>query len=956
MAPVDALTEWLVAVQHEFPPSADRTALTALTAPTRGDRSPEQSYQLGRTLANSLAATPLRGVLEAHLARLAHHTLEDATAAAEHYQFAVEQLDARTQSGPLIEAYLALIALKYWSFEQEAVLRHAERGLELARRLEDRSRESEFLLWMGRAMDAREFHDEALRYYYQSLEISETVRDSSLIYQALDNIASTHYKRGAAEEGLSWLERAQPYVVLDKQRAGVALWRGMMLSALGRFAEAEASLFRARDLYDQNSDSHNPNAQMHVRFEIGKNYFNAGEYANAIAAAEDAFAVDPDRLGPFDYRYGYWLLSEAHHQLGDYEAAYTNLHQFFRWETHVDSISNLQNLQELTTRYETKEQQRIIDQQQTTIARRRWLGVALGFAVLFLGVAALGLFYLYRTRSHLVAQKRTIEEQTERLRELDRMKTNFFANISHELRTPLTLIQGPIQSALRSGQLDARHHRLLNRAQTSAKNLHELIESILALTKLEARRMHPVVRPVRLHQVIYRIALLFESYAQMRDIHYTFRSTVDEHLVVELDDRKLTVILNNLLSNALKYSNAGDTIRFSVSETPRDLHFEVRDTGRGIRPEDQQRVFDRYYQAETSTQGGAGIGLAMVREFSELMGGSVRLESTEHRGSTFTVSLPKTVVIGGQVLSGSGASSVPSPPELLPLAQSPGEEPTAAPDAPRILVVEDHPGLRDYLSTLLGPHYRTVEQPHGAAARSWLLAQPAAERPDLIISDVMMPELDGFGLLDWLKSAPEWQPLPVIMLTARADAADKLRALRTGVDDYLLKPFVEEELLARVANLIDNYRVRRAARHDAPSSNAGSSLSAPVAPAATEGTAVEATPEADAPTLFREDREWLERLETTVHDNLVHSDYSVARLALDMTTSERTLRRRIRQLVGLSPAKYLKAARLERARRLLERREYRTVAQVVAAVGLRDAGAFSRSYQEQYGKLPGEYL
>ena len=950
-SPVADLRDWMAQSQPLLAQETSPEVLAALRLAAEQEDA-QGAYDQLTVLIEQHAGSDLDPALRFHLGQIALHARKDHPTAIEQLTYATEHLDPARDANLIMAAHSSLLTIHYWDFEMERVLRGAEAGMEVARRVGNRNYESEFLLWMGRAMDAREFHDEALPYYYQSLDISQSAGDSSLIYQAYDNIASTHYKRGASEEGLVWLERAGPYIVLDKQRAGVALWRGIMLSSLGRFEEAERSLFASRDLYDEIKDVYNPGSRMHVRFELGKNYLNAQDYPRAVAMAEDAFAVDPDNLGPFDYRYGYWLLSEAHQHLGNYRAAYENLNNYFRWEAHVDSISNLQNLQELTTRYETKEQARLIEQQRDVIANRWWLGVALGFAILFLGIAGLGLFHLYRTRSHLAEQKRTIEEQTTRLRELDRMKSNFFANISHELRTPLTLIQGPIQSALRSEQLDARHNRMLRRAQDSAKSLHELVESILALTKLEARQLRTTPRPVRLHELVQRTALLFESYAVMRDIQYTFRTSVDEQLTVELDDRKLTVILNNLLSNALKYSSAGDSVRFEVDATAGELHFRVRDTGRGISTEDQQCIFDRYYQAKTSTQGGAGIGLAMVREFSELMGGSVRVESEVGKGSDFLVVLPKTVVVSGTALEPTPlVDAFPAENVAVESATNGISDPSAS-----VLLVEDNPGIRDYLQTLLAPHYQVVEKANGARARDWLRQQPEAERPDLIISDVMMPEMDGFELLNWLKDTPDFQTLPVIMLTARADADDKLRALRTGVDDYLLKPFVEEELLARVANLIGNHRVRREARRERLAAEL-SATPIPLGAALPEATTVVETPTVQpAPPLFREDLDWLELLETTVWQNLTNSNYSVVQLALDLATSERTLRRRLRQLVGLSPAKYLKAARLERARKLLEAREYRTVAQVAAAVGLRDAGAFSRSFQREYGKSPGEYL
>ena len=395
-----------------------------------------------------------------------------------------------------------------------------------------------------------------------------------------------------------------------------------------------------------------------------------------------------------------------------------------------------------------------------------------------------------------------------RLTELDRLKTDFFANISHELRTPLTLILGPLAQRLQAGDLEPGLRADLERMQRNGRVLLAQVNNLLDLAKLDAGQMTLRRSRVDLAHLVRLETARFESLASEREIQ--FRLEAPESLPAQLDPDKLRRILANLLANALKFTPPGGSVLTRLGQRGDQATLEVSDSGPGIPEPLWQAVFERFRQVEggaARAKEGTGLGLAIVREFAHLHGGRVELDTAPAGGARFVVGLPLRGP-EGDPLAEAPASVAPEVPELLTRAPAESGAANPAPDAPRVLVVEDHPDMRAFLADALASAYRVETARDGREGLERALADP----PDLILSDVMMPGMSGDRLVEALRGRPELDNVPVVLLTAKADEALRVRMLRLGVADYLFKPFSLEELLARVEALVEERRRGRTAR------------------------------------------------------------------------------------------------------------------------------------------------
>jgi signal transduction histidine kinase len=417
-----------------------------------------------------------------------------------------------------------------------------------------------------------------------------------------------------------------------------------------------------------------------------------------------------------------------------------------------------------------------------------------------------------RTRQ-LSRSRRKLQQSLRRLREHDRLKTEFFSNVSHELRTPLTMILSPVEQALeRYGkQLPAEVAYMLDVVGVNSRRLLELINRLLEFSKLEAGRLRLNVASVDLNRLVNKLTMAARPLTEQRQVELRVRCDPAVP-VLGLDEEKVDTVVSNLLSNAIKFTPRGGVIDLETALEDNRVRVSIRDTGIGIAKADQARIFERFVQIDGSASRefpGTGLGLTLAKELVELHGGEIFVESEYSQGSRFWFHLPLSPVPAAVTPSPATEPGVrPRFTDLVTCEPAPAvaEESSGAPlNAPTVLIVDDTPELRTLVRSILAQDYRTLVAGDGAEG----IEVAQREQPALIISDVMMPQVDGYEFCRRMKTNPATAHTPFIMLTAKAERAMKIEGLDCGADDYLVKPFDAEELRARVRSLLKLRRLHQ---------------------------------------------------------------------------------------------------------------------------------------------------
>ncbi|WP_400193368.1 7TM diverse intracellular signaling domain-containing protein [Hymenobacter sp. B81] len=522
-----------------------------------------------------------------------------------------------------------------------------------------------------------------------------------------------------------------------------------------------------------------------------------------------------------------------------------------------------------------------------------------------------------------------------KLQELDELKTRFFTNISHELRTPLTLIISPLEQLLseerpETGAAPRPEYALMHR---NARRLLQLINQLLDIARLESGQLQLAAAPLDMVRVVRTGMAAFESLAASRDVAWVFESEV-EALEVYLDADQFDKILYNLLGNALKFTPAGGQVQVSVSADNGRAALRVRDTGMGIPAEHLPLIFDRFHQVDgqlTRLHDGTGIGLALVKELVALHHGTVRVMSTLGQGTTFVVEL----LLGKDHLDSREISTAPAETSLAPVPALraprlplPDAEPEGSSEdaRPLVLVVEDNPEMRDYLRSCLATDFRVLTAADGEQG----LRRITAAVPDLVVSDLMMPGLDGLELCRRLRADECTSHIPVVLLTAHAEQESRLQGLDLGADDYQTKPFRPDELRARIHNLIRQRQLLR------------------------QRFGRELKLELSEVSVTSADEAFLNRAIGVVEAHLADADFSVEAFADAMALSRVQLHRKLKALTDQSTSEFVRTLRLRRAAALLQAQSG-TVAEVADAVGFANLSYFAKCFRELYRMTPSEY-
>ncbi|CUN26673.1 substrate-binding domain-containing protein [Bacteroides salyersiae] len=540
---------------------------------------------------------------------------------------------------------------------------------------------------------------------------------------------------------------------------------------------------------------------------------------------------------------------------------------------------------------------------------------------------------LSRQKAQLEEQRDTLSEQRDQLVQLSHQleeathaKLVFFTNISHDFRTPLTLVADPVEQLLADKTLSGDQHRLLLLVQRNVNILLRLVNQILDFRKYENGKMEYTPVPVDLLQCLENWNESFQAAARKKHIRFSFDHMPDTNYRTQADVEKLERIYFNLLSNAFKFTpeNGKVTVRLFALEKEGQpfFRFTVANTGSLISAEHIRSIFDRFYKIDMH-HAGSGIGLALVKAFVEMHGGTIQVESDEKQGTMFTVDLPFCCCTSSPDTSSMGTSGHESPVELLEGEEE--EERNYDSSRMSVLVIDDNADIRSYIHGLLSAEYSVIEAANGSEG----IRKAMKYVPDLIISDVMMPGIDGIECCRRLKSELQTCHIPVILLTACSLDEQRIQGYDGGADSYISKPFSSQLLLARIHNLIDSHQRLKQFF-------------------------------GDRQTLAKEDicdldKDFVEKFKALIEEKMGDSELNVEDLGREMGLSRVQLYRKIKSLTNYAPNELLRMSRLKRAASLLASSGM-TVAEIAYEVGFTSPSYFTKCYKEQFGESPTEFL
>ncbi len=777
---------------------------------------------------------------------------------------------------------------------------------------------------LGLVLELKGQLDEALSYFTRSIAIKEEIGDVRRAANSLLSIGHIHQKQGNLEEAQRFFDRAMAgYTTVDNAE-GVM----MVLMSQARAHQEEGQLEEA-----------------------------AQHAARAVAVADSVGAL-PKLRSAYEQQAA---ILEAQ---GNYAKALTAFQAFKAVNDSLYSSESQGVIAELQAEYRAGEQRQRIEMLESNRRQQRlWLVLLLGGLGLLVVIVALMVGRMRLRRRALAAIESARQAEAERAKELrqtndelhrtaeelqqaNESKSRFLANISHEFRTPLTLTFGPLDDLAnrRFASIDeALPH--IERARRNGGRLLRLINQLLDLSRVDAGALLLHAQPYDLAAHLRNLATLFDSIAQDRRIAFTIH--LPEATVLHVyDSDKIEKVVINLLSNAFKFTPPYGKISLALTREPEGMmQIEVADTGPGIAEEHLPHLFDRFYQVESDTRRtyeGTGIGLSLVKELVELHEGTITVESRVGFGTTFTVCLPLLAV---PEIEAQEATPVESPPGdgvaasitgslTIPVDVRPDAPPEEASDAATVvLVVEDNADMRAYIRSHLDDLVTVTEAENGRQG----VEQAQADVPDLILSDVMMPEMDGLELCAAVKADERTSHIPVVLLTARAQVEHRIAGFESGADAYLPKPFNAEELRVRVQGLIAERRKLRR-RFASPTI-------APQEEGAEEST-VEVLPPREAA--------FLAKVQAVVTEHLPDTHFNAERLAEELALSRSQLFRKLGALTEETPAALIRRCRMEQAALLLQQNDL-TVKEVSYQVGFRSSTSFSKAFRDTYGVLPSEY-
>ena len=606
----------------------------------------------------------------------------------------------------------------------------------------------------------------------------------------------------------------------------------------------------------------------------------------------------------------YKNLAQDYYKLRDYKKS-ADFYKLF-----ADSINKShetlldEKFTDAEAKFNTEQKDKEIALQKLSIAEQKKTRdrIIFGGLILLFVVFAFYQWYLFKHKKRKqLAEQELIKEQ-----ELNEARSRFLENISHEIRTPITLINGYLTLAIEKNKDNPDLEKYIRSAMSSSKKVLDNANEILELQKLERGQM-PIERSdIALGTFFRRVFYSFESLAKLKKITLVYRPENLSGISINSDKNRIEKILNNFISNAIKFSPAGSELIFEAGANQGLLTVKVIDSGPGIAVGEQEKIFDRFYQSSnTGNIGGVGVGLSLASDFAKSLGGNVSVESELGKGATFCFMLPVETFVGKEKAEK----------EKIEVGAKAKNRALTLGDKPKLLIVEDNPEMNEYLQEILCNQFDCDIAFDGAEG----LQKTLSKKYSLIVSDVMMPQMDGFELKRRINALKHYTNIPFVFITAKAQLPNKIEGYNLGVDGYITKPFEKDELLARVRSLMINKKER-------------------------ENWAKE------NPDFVGDDKnteeQLLSKIKLEISKQMLDENFNVSTLAENVAYSPRQLNRIVKRMTGLTPLQLILEMRLQKANICLSEKKFATISETRNSVGMPSAAYFNKKFEERFGIKP----
>ncbi|MCF8403892.1 MAG: tetratricopeptide repeat protein [Bacteroidales bacterium] len=838
----------------------------------------------------------------------------------------------------------------YMQNNYQLALEYLEEARNLITKTGNKEKLSRIYSKLGGIYNLQKQFEKALEYHRKSLEINEGMDfklGMSVNYNNIGNVYLDLKQYQSAEENyLKSLEIKKEIT----DNAGI----GSILNNLGLISSGRKDFNKALDYHTQALEifekmGDKPGIAT-CQTNIANDFLVAGNYHKSIEYAKLGLTLSEEISLKRTQTEIYRILSEAHAALSQFEEAYQYQKLYKIYHDSTVNVEAVRQITEMESKFEVEKKEKEIallnsESEKSELKmkqQRSQRNLMIGLTVLVLIILGI-----------LIRNFRNKQKLNTRLKELNLIKSRFFANISHEFRTPLTLLLGPIEKLMDNAKQEDKE--MIGMMHRNATRLLFLDNQLLDLSKLEAGKLSLQVVQSEMIQALKGMVTSFHSFAEKKKINFTYVFP-NQKILAFFDQDKLEKIVYNLLSNALKFTPENGRVIFELTiisnnkrkELPQKIRkipgrlvcISIKDTGPGIATDHLPYIFDRFYQVDSRQNRsfeGTGLGLSLSKELVELHHGRILVESELGKGSNFNVFLPidKIVFAPAEItinpnstkeVSASTANIQIDDRNTITELETASED-IESEELLKVLLVEDNPDMRLYIRDCFPKQFHIVEAGNGIEG----FEAAIAETPDVIITDLMMPKMDGIELCQKLKTDERTSHIPLILLTALSSVEDRIHGLETGADDYISKPFNRKELITRVQNLTEQRKLLR------------------------KRFGKEVKIQAKDITVTSADEKFLNTLISFIENNLADPDLNVDSLIGQINLSRSQLHRKLKALTDLSTTEFVRTIRLKRAAQLLEQ-NHGTIAETVYAVGFSSLSYFSKCFQKQFNMTPKEYI